>query len=231
MKKYFIILLAVLLLFTFTSCKDKSAEVEAEYKEKLAAQEAENESIIKNYEDFMEVQRFAENGLWMMFSSCITADCEKNITELSLSSLYYGAAKYYVSVADGETVVQGASVTAKSGTIKAENVDTEGRESFYYNKELTFDDNEFTLSYNVKDANGTTTNKTADVTLDGTFSVKVDTENKTIKIDVDVTTNKKTYKASWTLDTTTLKYKYKEATVNGKEVELKLLNKVAPSWG
>lgn len=230
MKKYFIIILAVLLLFTFTSCKDKSAEVEAEYKEKLAAQEAENESIVKNYEDFMEVQRFADDGLWMMFSSCITADCEKNITELSLSTLYNGAAKYYVTAADGETVSGNANVTAKSGTIKAENVGSEGNDNFYYNKEITFDDNEFTLSYYVKDANGTATKKTADVTLDGTFSVKVDTENKTIKIDVDVTANEKTYKASWTLDTTTLKYKYKEATVNGKEVELRLLNKVAPSW-
>ncbi len=233
MKKYFIIILAVLLLFTFTSCeKDKSAEVEAEYKEKLAAQEAENESIIKNYEDFMEVQGFAKNGLWKMFSSCITADCEKNLTELTLTKLSDGNAKYFVTVADGETVVGNADVTAKSGSIKAENVGTEGGpESFYKKKEITFNDNEFTLSYWVKDANGTQTKKTADVTLDGTFSVKVDTVNKTIKIDVDVTANEKTYKASWTLDTTTLKYKYTEATVNGKEVELRLLNKVAPSWG
>ena len=230
MKKYFIILLAVLLLFTFTSCKDKSAEVEAEYKEKLAAQEAENESIVKNYEDFWDAYDIAEQ-VWKIYKLIVSGNGELNLAETAWNTsssgynIYYPG-KIFLGLKDGETTSGGIYVHSASGTVTTENY---GTGSFDSNKDITFTNNALEIKYRLEDD---TEDRTVNASLSGTLSVKVDTVNKTEKYTINITINgEKEYKASWTLDTSTNNYKYTEATVNGKEVELKLLNKVAPSWG
>ena len=113
MKKYSIILLAVLLLFSFVSCKDSgnTEDVAAEYEKKITEEQTKRESIVKNYEDFLLAKNFVEDGLWTAYD-----EKDKNtnyVTATPLNSVGVDAVSYFVSLADGETASDGAKLTAK----------------------------------------------------------------------------------------------------------------------
>ena len=67
MKKVLVILLASLLLFSFTSCSnDNSSKVEEqkkEYEEKLQTEKDKQEAMIKAFEDFMDVYKNGSKSL------------------------------------------------------------------------------------------------------------------------------------------------------------------------
>ena len=212
MKKYFIILLAVLLLFTFASCsKDKSEEVRAEYEEKLKAEEEKQASIVKNYEDFCEAYKAAE-FIWEMYryKNKINADGTYQIENFEDYTLHEDEARYLVTLSEG-TVPDAGDVDFKSGTVE---VDNYSEAAFYSNKDLDFTDNQLTVKYN-----SGSEKKSAEITLSGTLSVTVGATEKTVE--VNLTVGDKTYNASWTI----ISSKFTRAKVNGQEVELRLLNR------
>ena len=224
MKKYSIILLAVLLIFSFVSCKDSgnTEDVAAEYEKKITEEQTKRESIVKNYEDFLLAKNYVDYGLWSTFKGVITGDGTINFDDTTLNSLHGDEALYFVTLKDGETIASsGGSMTAKSGSVEAENVGASGPSSLYYNKDLTFTNVVVTVGYSVTKADGTTENKTAEVTLNGTFSVMRGIDYVTSK--VNMTVGDKTYNATWTFDTSKNTWKYTAATVNGSNVELRLL--------
>ena len=217
MKKYFIILLAVLLLFTFASCsKDKSEEVRAEYEEKLKAEEEKQASIVKNYEDFCEAYKAAE-FIWNLYSygdGKISANGTYQIENFENFTLHRAEARYLVTLSEG-TIPDGGDVDFKSGTVE---VDNYSEAAFYSNKDLDFTDNKLTVEYN-----SGSEKKSAEITLSGTLSVTVGATEKTVE--VNLTVGDKTYNASWTLNYSSSSSKFTRAKVNGQEVELRLLNR------
>ena len=226
MKKYSIILLAVLLLFSFVSCKDSgnTEDVAAEYEKKITEEQTKRESIVKNYEDFLLAKEFTYEGLWKLLSDRITAGDTTIDSSSDLSHFYTDEAKYFVTLADGETPDSG-DLAIKSGSIKVENYSSDGPadSAYYNNKDLTFTDVVLTIKdYEVTAADGTKKTETKDVAMSGTFSV-MNGINK-VRFSVDMTVGDKTYKASWTFDTSESPWKYTAATVNGANVELRLLN-------
>jgi hypothetical protein len=223
MKKYIIILLAALLVFSFVSCKDSgnTEDVAAEYEKKITEEQTKRESIVKNYEDFLLAKNYVDYGLWSAFKNVITGDGTKNFDNTTLNSPHGDEALYFVTLKEGETIASsGGSMTAKSGSVEAENVDSDST-SLYYNKDLTFTNVVVTVGYSVTKADGSTENKTAEVTLNGTFSVMRGIDYVTSK--VNMTVGDKTYNASWTFDTSKSPWEYTAATVNGSNVELRLL--------
>ena len=233
MKKYLIIILAALLVFSFVSCKDSgnTEDVAAEYEKKITEEQTKRESIVKNYEDFLLAKNYVDYGLWSAFKNVITGDGTVNFdNDTSLNSPHGDEALYFVTLKDGETIASGGSMTAKSGSVEAENVGTSGLNSLYYNKDLTFTNVVVTVGYSVTKADGTTENKTADVTLNGTFSVTRGSDST--EFEVNMTVGDKTYNATWTFDTSKNTWKYTAATVNGENVELRLLSQTnTPSFG
>ena len=218
MKKYFIIILAVLLLFTFTSCKDKSAEVEAEYAPKLKAEEEKQASIVKNYEDFCEAYKAAK-FIWDLYYGAgkIKADGTYQLGNFTDDyTLHITQARYLVTLSEG-TASGSVKVDFTSGTVE---VDNYGESYFYSNKDLEFKDNKLTVKYKIE---GDSEEKSADITLSGTLSVTVGTTEKTVE--VNLTVGDKTYNASWTLNYSSSSSKFTKATVNGQEVEVRLLNR------
>ena len=230
MKKYIIILLAALLIFSFVSCKDSgnTEDVVAEYEKKITEEQTKRESIVKNYEDFLLAKNYVDYGLWSAFKNVITGDGTVNFdNDTSLNSPHGDESLYFVTLKDGETISSGGSMTAKSGSVEAENVGTSGLSSLYYNKDLTFTNVVVTVGYSVTKADGTTENKTADVTLNGTFSVTRGSDST--EFEVNMTVGDKTYNATWTFDTSKNNtWEYTAATVNGANVELRLLNTADP---
>ena len=236
MKKYLIIILAALLVFSFVSCKDSgnTEDVAAEYEKKITEEQTKRESIVKNYEDFLLAKNFAENGLWTAYSKAITADMDDTTinyeTDTSLNSVTVDAVPYFVSLADGETAEGGAKLTAKSGSVKVKDVGSSGQRPFYYNKDLTFTNVVVTVEYTVKKADGTTEEKTANITLNGTFSVT--NSSNSIEFEINMTVGDKTYNATWTFDTSKNTWKYTAATANGENVEMRLLSQTnTPAFG
>ena len=230
MKKYSIILLAVLLLFSFVSCKDSgnTEDVAAEYEKKITEEQTKRESIVKNYEDFLLAKNYVDYGLWSAFKDVITKDGTVNFeADTTLNALHGDEALYFVTLKDGETIASsGGSMTAKSGSVEAENVDSDST-SLYYNKDLTFTNVVVTVGYSVTKADGSTENKTAEVTLNGTFSVMRGIDY--VMFEVNMTVGDKTYNATWTFDTSkNNSWEYTAATVNGANVELRLLNTADP---
>ena len=219
MKKYFIILLAVLLLFSFTSCsKDKSEEVRAEYEEKLKAEEEKQASIVKNYEDFCEAYKAAE-FIWNLYSygdGKISANGTYQINTFGEYNLHVEEARYLVTLSEG-TASDSVKVDFTSGTVE---VDNYGESYFYSNKDLEFKDNKLTVKYKIE---GDSEEKSADITLRGTLSVTVGATEKTVAVNLAV--GDKTYIASWTLNYSSSPSKFTKATVNGQEVEVRLLNR------
>ena len=238
MKKYSIILLAVLLLFSFVSCKDSgnTEDVAAEYEKKITEEQTKRESIIKNYEGFLLAKNFAEKGLWTAYKSAITDGMDdKTINyenDTPLNSVTVDAVSYFVSLADGETASGGAKLTAKSGSVEVKDVGSTGpgAGAFYYNKDLKFTNVEVAVEYTVKKADGTTEEKTANVTLSGTFSVT--NSSNSIEFEINMTAGDKTYNATWTFDTSKSPWKYTAATANGADVEMRLLAQTnTPAFG
>ena len=221
MKKCLIIILAVFLPFAFTSCeKDKSAEVIAEYEPKLKAEEEKQASIVKNYEDFCETYKAAE-FIWSVYSeSGVKADGTHQINSFNAYTLHADEARFLVTLPEGKNFTQSSagSVSFTSGTVEVENY---SESYFYSNKDVDFKDNKLTVSGCTIEGG---TFETTEITLTGTLSVTISgTGDAKIKtVDVDLTVGDKTYKASWTINSSS---KFTKATVNGQEVELRLLNR------
>ena len=227
MKKLLVVLLSVLLLFSFVSCKDKSEEIKADYEAKIQAQKDEQEEMIKNFEDFMDAYEKDISVLKTILVNCYDKtnmfrfQSSQGNVNVTLSEDHYPSLnmtnfKDYISLEEGENVAK-SSVTfdpAPSGSVT-------GTATATNNFNLVYDKNKVTLKYDVQ--NGTSTVKSdqkLEVTIDGTFK-EVDNDEKHT-VDYKITINDKTYWLSYTYDKKT--EQVTAASVNGKAVEIRLIN-------
>ena len=229
MKKVLVILLASLLLFSFTSCSnDNSSKVEEqkkEYEEKLQTEKDKQEAMIKAFEDFMAAYKTDIDylhSLWEGYHNGSILDLtqgpvDETLSESKKPSFYAGDFKDFINLEEGQSF--GHSVYALSdlsGTVT-------GTASNNRNLSLTFSENKFTIEYDVLDSNYNTVSSgnKLDVTLSGTYKEETTSDNKHV-VDYNITINDKKYQLAYTYDNTT--NKVLSASVNGTDVEIRLFN-------
>ena len=222
MKKLFVILLAALLLVSFTSCnQDKIDELEKKVAEKETENEtlkAEKEDIVKNYEDFVDAYSFY-NRFSPSFSLVIRPDSDNKVdVDFSTSSsLKPGIISIleYLALTEDEKLNSNTLTETKgtiSGTGKMDSTTNEQTEAA-----LKFTGNSFKVKY--------TTNKTSEakeftLTLDGDYSFKNGTDKS--EVTFKMTVNGTAYDISFEKDSKT--GEFTAAKANGKDVNIGLLN-------
>ena len=210
MKKLFVILLAALLLVSFTSCnQDKIDDLE----KKVAEKEAENEATIQNYEDFTATYNAAMKigqAAYALANDVTTTLIEKtlsaeNVTTSQISSAWwciYGG----LAISDVEKSTEEGSI---SGKIKSSGSESEVENIVVKFTYKASSSSETTLNGEIK-MNGVVTN---------TKSESEKTKSVTAK---SVSLQGVSYKdISFTLDKDG---KFTAAQVEGKDVNLNLLN-------
>ena len=230
MKKLFVILLAVLLLVSFTSCnQDKIDELE----KKVAEKEAENEATIQNYEDFMDTYA-VWNVLMSDYPSALTPDKDGNISvdfSSDTSTKPTFSAKFleqFVTLGENESI-QDNTDTTKNITVEQASGTVTGlykadQETKTNTMAFKLTNNSFTIKYNIlneKDTSKNKTGQTVTVSLNGDVSM-VSTDNIS-KTTFKMTVNGTAYDLMAEVYSN---YEFKTAKVNGNDVELRLLNKV-----
>ena len=231
MKKVLVIMLASLLLFSFTSCSnDNSSKIEEqkkEYEEKLQTEKDKQEAMIKAFEDFMAAYKtdiaylktlwngYDRDSVFRLTQGTVNV----TLSEYKVPNIAIGDFKDFIELEDGQAVsgVHPCPDPAPTGTVTGTATGTS-------NMDLTFTDNKFTFNYyvyNINDENQTAvrTDK-LDVTINGTFKEE-DTDEKHV-VDYNITINDKTFQLSYTYDKKTKKVT--AASVNGTDVEIRLFN-------
>ena len=214
MKKLFVILLAALLLVSFTSCnQDKIDELE----KKVAEKEAEKEAIVKNYEDFVDAYSFY-NRFSPSFSLVIRPDSDNKVdVDFSTSSLKPGTisiVEYLAPLEEDEELSSSSLIEAKgtiSGTGKMDSTTNKQTEAA-----LKFTGNSFKVSYTTNKASA----KEFTLTLDGDYSFKNGTDKS--EVTFKMTVNGTAYDISFEMDSKT--GEFTTAKANGKDVNIDLLN-------
>ena len=230
MKKVLVIMLATLLLFSFTSCSnDNSSKVEEqkkEYEEKLQTEKDKQEAMIKAFEDFMAAYKTDIDylhSLWEGYHNSNVLNLtggtvDATLSEYKMPNLNASDFKDFINLEDGQKLTSLHSPEgdpAPSGTVT-------GTASNNRNLSLTFNENKFTVKYGVADSsdNIISSDNKLDITLNGTFKEE-DTEEKHV-VDYNITINDKKYQLAYTYDKTTKKVT--SASVNGTDVEIRLFN-------
>ena len=235
MKKLFVILLAALLLVSFTSCnQDKIDDLEKKVAEKEAENETlkdEKDAIVKNYEDFMHAA-YDATEFTAAYSDVMPNESKEDIGTIKLEELDSKTLSYsfkhpdlvelFASIEDGERIVID-SLTAK-GNVTGKNVyDSEQTNTDWA---IAFTNNEVAYEYHVVDENDATVSGKEELTvtlkISGSIAQKTDATAGTSSLSVNITANDKTYDVSYARKTTTREYI--AAKVNGNDVELRLLN-------
>ena len=196
MKKISIILLAVLLIFTITSCeKDKTEEVISNYEKFVKAykiggaiQSIGNETIGKGGE--IKAENYGGSS--------------KGDVELIAKALYNYTDTFIIPERDASATDTG--ITAAKGTV--ENI-----QGYTDNNHLTFTDCEFSYTYTLDGATGT-----GKISFSGTYSC--DEKDKVKTYVCDFVVNNETYKAEYTIDDGF----FTAAKINGTDVDVRLLN-------
>ena len=231
MKRFLVILLAALLLFSFTSCnQDKIDELEAKVKQeeaKVEQEKADHEATIKNFEDFFEamsaIGRYTQLYSSTLGASADSVDVTLDKTKVSSFTNYLSS---FVSLEEGESVASGdASIEAASGTIKGKNKHPDGSGTYIpYDIDLTYTNVSTTIKYSVSDKNGkiaAKTDLTITISVSGRFIQKEDANTGATTVSFKGTINGTEYDYSFA------KNKYGEFTsakINGNNVELRLIN-------
>ena len=230
MKRFLVILLAALLLFSFTSCnQDKIDELEAQVKQeeaKVEQEKADHEATIKNFEDFFEAMS-AIGSYTQLYSSTLgdSSDVDVTLDKTKVSSFTNHLSRF-VSLEEGESVASGdASIEAASGTIKGKNKHPDGSGTYIpYDIDLTYTNVSTTIKYSVSDKNGkiaAKTDLTITISVSGRFIQKEDANTGATTVSFKGTINGTEYDYSFA------KNKYGEFTsakINGNNVELRLLD-------
>ena len=229
MRKVIVILLAVLLLLSFTSCnQDKIDELEAQVKQEQAAHAA----TIKNFEDFMDTHDILKEFYGTKYNGLLTST--EDTFEVTLDSTNASKIKFaddfikrFATLNNGEELSQSQdrTTTNASGTIKV----TKGTNS----RTLEFNNTSFDIRYyyTVNNNVASEPREIKGLTISGTLSTTEEKETSDTATGVfsfDGTINGTKYKLSYTISVNlkdTTDYEFTEAKVNGNNVELRLLNK------
>ena len=234
MRKVIVILLAALLLLSFTSCnQDKIDELEAQIKQ----EKEDHEATIKNFEDFMDVHDILKefygtkynNGL--LTSSEDTFEVTLDSTNVSNIVFTDDFIKRFAVLNEGETFSETNHPTTKNAT-GAIRVTKEDSNS----KTLEFKNTSFDIEYSYEVYDSSTKTKSVKkrdlkgLTISGTLSTAEKQETSdtaTATFSFDGTINGTKYKLSYTISVNLNDYSYEftEAKVNGNDVELRLINK------
>ena len=224
MKRFLVILLAALLLLSFTSCnQDKIEELEAQVKQ----EQAEKEATVKNYEDFVDAFIFSgrlpaqfTNVLFTKDQSGdndvpVTLPIEYTETSTDTKPTFLNSfILNFITLGENESLnySEKPTVTKASGKIKGTITDEQ-------NMSLTFEDNSYTVTYKVK---GETEERELKLELSGTYAISETETAGTVTL--NVTINKTKYDVSYTMNPKTMKFS--AAKVNGENVNLNLANKI-----
>ena len=201
MRKVLIVLLASLLLFSFTSCeKDKSEE------------------IAQTFVDFVDTTNLL-NDLYGSFKYVIIDDTDYTTDPIDLSELgdddqpdfSSSFLKKYITIEDKQKIE--VKKVESTGTISGTTKDKE---------DITFTDTSFTVTYNVLSAKEDVveSGKKLTLTLSGNYYNETKDHIETMKI--SMTLNSTEYAATMVTDWSTRTVT--SATVNGKDVNLTLVN-------
>ena len=238
MKKVLVILLASLLLFSFTSCSnDNSSKVEEqkkEYEEKLQTEKDKQEAMIKAFEDFMAAYNDDYKDLQTLWNCYDYYDgyCRFDGSAINLT---LSASKYpeitvvtleeygFINLLEEGQHYKGGSIYPKADPAPSGTV-TGTVTKATTNYDLTFTENKFTLPYTIYGTVDETQDpvKSGDleVTISGTY--KEETTDEKHSVDYDITINGTRYQLAYTYDKTTKKVT--SASVNGTDVEVRLFN-------
>ncbi len=238
MRKVIVILLAALLLLSFTSCnQDKIEELEAQVKQ----EKEDHEATIKNFEDFIDTYDilkgfYSTNYNGLLTSSEDTFEVTLDSTNASNIGFKGDFIKHFAVLNEGETFSEENYPTTKNAT-GAIRVTKEQTESTYYSRTLEFKNTSFDIEYSYivyDSSNKTTSVKKRDLkglTISGTLSISENRETSnsaTVIFSFDGTINGTKYKLSYsaTYNTSDSTYEYTEVKVNGNAVELRIVNKM-----
>ncbi len=191
MKKLSIVLLCVLLAFSFVSCeKDKSGD------------------MITNYENF--IAGYAGGRKTFNLFSEVTAtgaDINTDLKDKSITNIS-PFVKYYLN--NDDITVEYTDVKFSAGTIK-------GTISGTGDIDLVFTDVKFTATYTEE---GETEGRTKEFTINGTYVTSESEEAKTESEAYNFVVNEKTYDVSFIVNTETEKYSSAKVNGNDVEVRL-----------
>ncbi len=252
MKRFLVILLAALLLLSFTSCnQDKIDELEAQVKQeeaKVEQEKADHEATIKNFEDFMEAFVLTSDLLSTSYGK--DGALANNTGEMDFASLdlttdankiTFGAAfiERFVELKDGEYIIgseyspstgstttySAPKATKATGKIKVEVEVTTSSQT----RTLEFDNVSFKVDYAIKTGSGKDDVKSATLetlTLSGklVYSLSGSEEIQRITVSFKGTVNGTAYDVSLTATNENGPVECTAAKVNGNDVERRLIN-------
>lgn len=224
MKRFLVILLAALLLLSFTSCnQDKIEELEAQVKQ----EQEEKEATVKNYEDFVDAFIFS-GRLSTQFTNVLftkdqsgdnyvpaTLPIEYTETNTDTKPAFLNSfISNFITLGENESLdySNNPTVTKASGKIKGTITDRQ-------NMSLTFEDNSYTVKYKV---DGDSEDRELKLELSGTYAITGTETSGTVTL--NLTINKTKYDVSYTMSSKTMKFT--AAKVNGEDVNLNLANKI-----
>lgn len=237
MKKLLVVLLAALLLFSFTSCnQDKIDELEAQVAQKEAQvkqKEADNEATIKNYEDFMAAFSITESLNKTTYGKLLDDKTELSLdtlTETDLAKIKFGAdfIERFVTLGAKESIYESAEYpnnnpTAKKATGKVKyKKDVDSATS---STAITYEFDK--VSFNVKYYVGSNERELEGLELSGELSIQfsgVSESSGSQTISFNGTINNTAYNFSCTVSNKDGVVQFTAAKVNGNDVELRLLN-------
>ena len=245
MRKILVVLLASLLLLSFTSCnQDKIEELEKKVaqeqekvkqeQEQVEQEKANHEATIKNFEDFIiangvisTYSRMYRNILVSPSNSVNVVLNKTNVTQAlnkELPSLIFPLEKE-------ESIKTGSvSVEEASGDIAGKNIYHNSSYSSFSSDipddiDLTITNNSITIKYSVNDKDGNSivakTDLTTTIRLNGKYVQKEDAKTGDSSISFKGKINGTEYNFSYTLNKDNL---FTSAKINGTNVELRLLN-------
>ena len=199
MRKVLIVLLSSLLLFSFASCeKDKSEE------------------IAQTFVDFVDSVNLLQD-LYDSFDDVIISDTDYNTTPIDLSKSTAQPAfsssflKRYITIEDKQKI--DVTKVESKGTISGTTEDKE---------DITFTDTSFTITYNVLSAEDKVVEEGKKLTLTLSGNYYAVEKDHTYTVTISMTLNGTEYAASMVTDYSS--NSVTEATVNGKDVNLTLVN-------
>ena len=236
MKKLFVILLAVLLLVSFTSCnQDKIDELEKKVAEKdaeIAQNKADKETFTEFVEAFQSVMMVEKAYKDVLF------DSNNNLRTPNTIDLYYNDGADHVQPTfrgDGSYGVWiGKQVLAKNPNISSiEDIKTSGSVTYEgtptkKNFAYKIVKNEVSVECELKDSEETATVK---LDIDGSLSVKTENSSDTVTtvtVAFNGTICGEAIDTSFAVSMESKEnLKFTAAKINGKDVDLVLLNDVA----
>ena len=239
MKRFLVILLAALLLFSFTSCnQDKIDELEAKVKQeeaKVEQEQADHEATIKNFEDFMEAfaltsdllrTSYGKDGALakktgeMDFASLDITTDENKITFTTDFIERFVVLKNDESIDIEET--KKPKATKATGKIKVQAEQTTSSQT----QTLEFDNVSFKVEYSVTKGKSSSVATLETLTLSGklVFSTSGSEESLGITVSFKGTVNGTAYDVSCTASNENGPVACTAAKVNGNDVELRLIN-------